>query len=384
MLKALRKHGQFFTRPDRGILVWDAPVRVAHGAFIACVAGAWLSRSAIDMDAHAAFGYCALAAVVFRIAWGFAGSAHARFAAFAYSLPEAWRYVRDALAGRARHYTGHNPAGSWAVFGMLSLLAAVIASGVAASAAMHSLGPLAGRVPWSWGLPAWRWHEALAWALLGLVAFHLVGVAWGSRVHRENLAAAMVTGRKVGHGSPEGVPARGAVAVALVVAMGTFVLFYLGWHVPRDVEARKARQANAVAAFKETAWGAECGSCHLAYAPSLLPGRSWRLMLEEQDRHFGEDLALDDGARSRLAAEASALQATAWGPWALAGSAGSTDSPLRVTELPLWKEIHERIGDEAFKEPVNGRHDCEACHDDAGSGIFHPRMIHIPKPKVAP
>jgi cytochrome b len=382
MLKALRKHGQFFTGPGARILVWDAPLRVAHAAFIACVAGAWLTRDATELDVHAVFGYGALIAVAFRLAWGFAGSAHARFASFAYSPGAAWRYLQDALAGRARHYTGHNPAGSWAVFGLLLLLFCVIASGLVATGAMHAMGPFGDAIPWSWGRPAWRWHEALAWALLALVALHVAGVAWGSRVHRENLAAAMVTGRKVAHGSEIAVAQRGALAIGLVAAIGLFAAYFLALHAPGEIETREAHEARGSRALGQTAWGAECGSCHLAYAPALLPARSWRRTLAEQDRHFGEDLGLDDASRARLLAEASAAPAAAWGAWVLASSIAPEEAPLRISELPFWKELHGGLPGDAFEPPVHGRHDCEACHRDAGSGIFHPRMIHIPKRKV--
>jgi cytochrome b len=39
-------------------------------------------------------------------------------------------------------------------------------------------------------------HTWMAWGLLGLIALHLVGVVFTSLRHRENLALAMITGRK--------------------------------------------------------------------------------------------------------------------------------------------------------------------------------------------
>ena len=39
----------------------------------------------------------------------------------------------------------------------------------------------------------------------------------------------------------------------------------------------------------------ECGSCHFAYQPGLLPGKSWAKLLDEKALadHFGEDASLD-------------------------------------------------------------------------------------------
>jgi cytochrome b len=52
---------------------------------------------------------------------------------------------------------------------------------------------------WLWGY-AWlaNLHAALAWLLIALAAAHVLGVLHASWMHRENLVAAMFTGRKRG------------------------------------------------------------------------------------------------------------------------------------------------------------------------------------------
>jgi cytochrome b len=365
--------------------VWDLPVRVTHALLIASIAGAWLTRHADRIDAHAFFGYAATLLVAFRIAWGFLGTRHARFADFAYSPAAALAYLRDAMRGRVRHYTGHNPAGSWSVYLLLAAIAAACATGMAASAGMHAMGPLAA-LPVGEALArgAWRWHEALAWAVLAIAAAHVAGVAWGSRVHRENLVAAMVTGRKRDHGrGGAAVPARAAVAGSL--AAGVCAIAILVWTVlaPRDVALREAAEKTAARALAATAWGKECSSCHLAYAPAVLPMRSWVRTLEEQDRHFGEDLSLSASAAARLLDEARAAAAPSWAARALADSAPPDAAPLRVTEVPYWRRVHARVPREQLAPPwASGPHECEACHADAHSGKFHPRMIRKAKPRI--
>ena len=37
----------------------------------------------------------------------------------------------------------------------------------------------------------------------------------------------------------------------------------------------------------------ECGSCHLAFPPSMLPAASWTRMMAELQDHFGDDASLD-------------------------------------------------------------------------------------------
>ncbi len=41
-------------------------------------------------------------------------------------------------------------------------------------------------------------------------------------------------------------------------------------------------------------WRDECGSCHVAYHPTLLPARSWQALMDRQNDHFGEKLELDE------------------------------------------------------------------------------------------
>jgi cytochrome b len=370
--------------PSERKRVWDAPLRVAHWSFVACVAGAWLTRGAEHADLHAVFGYVALAMLAARIAWGFAGPAHARFASFAYSPLAAWRYVRSALAGSARHYTGHYPAGSWAVWLLLGLLALACITGMVASAGMHRLGPLAGRVDFGLAGISLELHEAFAWAILAAAALHLLGVAWGSRVHRENLALAMLTGRKVDHDAAPGeTPNRAGAGAAMVAAALLGGAFYMGWHVPRDTAARDAAEKANHEALAATAWSRECGSCHLAYPPALLPMRSWERTLAEQDHHFGEDLSLTEAASAKLLAAARAAPPQSWAAWRLASSVKGTEAPLQVTGLRAWKRLHANVEAAQFKPPnAAGPHECDACHRDAASGIFHVRMIQNAKPRT--
>jgi cytochrome b len=364
--------------------VWDLPVRVAHVMLISCVAGAWLTREARQIDLHAVFGYVALGLVAFRIAWGFMGGGHARFASFAYSPRETLAYLASALRGTPSHFTGHNPAGSWSVFGLLALVAAAAVSGVVAIGGLYGDGPLPLALSHEAAASWLEWHELAAWALLAFAALHVAGVAWGSRVHCENLVASMVTGRKAVHdGDTADAPARTSIALALVFAAAAFGALYLGVLSPRDVERRMRAEAAVKASAQGGVWFKECSGCHLAYAPALLPMRSWQRTIDEQDRHFGEDLGLSPAIADRLLAQARGSPIPSWHAWKLANSVPATQTPLEISTTPHFRAAHAVLPDNAFRAPVSaGKHQCEACHLDAGSGIFHPRMIRMPKGRV--
>jgi hypothetical protein len=51
-----------------------------------------------------------------------------------------------------------------------------------------------------------------------------------------------------------------------------------------------------VAPVKNALYLEECGACHFAYQPGLLPSRSWKKMLSQQEakNHFEEDITFDD------------------------------------------------------------------------------------------
>lgn len=161
--------------------VWDAFVRAAHWTLVACVVAAWFTRDAL----HEWSGYAALAVVAVRSVWGFVGSRYARFAQFVRPPAQTLAYTRALAAGRAPRHLGHNPLGAWMIVALLATAALAAASGWLSVTDRY------------WGI-AWvrDTHEALADMLAILALVHVAGIAYMSRRHGENLAAAMVTGRK--------------------------------------------------------------------------------------------------------------------------------------------------------------------------------------------
>lgn len=113
----------------------------------------------------------------------------------------------------------------------------------------------------------------------------------------------------------------------------------------------------------------ECGACHLAYPPSLLPAASWRAMLAGLDRHFGQNAELDDGLRARL---------EGW----LVRQAGPGDggAPPRITELGWFRREHRKVGAEVVARPAVGSlANCGACHPAAARWDFEEDRVTIPR-----
>jgi cytochrome b len=189
------------------ILVWDLPLRVFHWTLDGSFAGAFLTGDSERWrDLHALLGYTILALVAFRVLWGAVGTRYARFRALPVAPLRALAYLRSLVAGRAEHHVGHNPAGSIAIHLLLVLAVATGLTGLAAFAEVA--GEWLGKV-----------HEGSAQAMLALVVVHIAGVVAGSLAHRENLATAMLTGRKRGDPGAGISRARPLVAAALLAGV---------------------------------------------------------------------------------------------------------------------------------------------------------------------
>jgi cytochrome b len=201
------------THERRRTLVWDAAVRVFHWLLALSFGLAWLTAEGERWRlVHVSAGYTVAGLVAFRIVWGLVGSRHARFGDFVRGPRAVGTYLRSLLSGRPEHHAGHNPAGAVAIVALLSLAALTAASGWANY--MDFGGEWLEEV-----------HEALANTMLAVVAVHVLGVIASSWLHRENLVAAMIDGRKAVPAS-EGIgrPWRGIAAVLLAAVLGFWAL----------------------------------------------------------------------------------------------------------------------------------------------------------------
>ena len=118
----------------------------------------------------------------------------------------------------------------------------------------------------------------------------------------------------------------------------------------------------------------ECGSCHLAFAPSMLPKSSWTRMMGELKNHFGDDASLDAANTERIARYLNANAADSGGQrngGKLLRGVSLENAPLRITELPRWVSEHRKISAAEWKsKKVGSKANCVACHVDAERGYY--------------
>jgi cytochrome c553 len=130
-------------------------------------------------------------------------------------------------------------------------------------------------------------------------------------------------------------------------------------------------------------WKAECSSCHMAYPPGLLPERSWRKMMAELDKHFGQNASLDAAATKAILdhlVENSAETSTHRRAVRFLRAVPATATPLRITENTYFVREHREVAPDVWKLPkIGSPANCNACHADAEQGDFSERNVRIPR-----
>ncbi|MGC2781251.1 MAG: cytochrome b/b6 domain-containing protein [Bradyrhizobium sp.] len=171
--------------PAETVQVWDLPLRLWHWWLAGLVLVAWVTPNVHD-GLHRLAGYTILGLLALRLIWGVIGTRHSRFRSIGARLRAVPTYLWNLRRGRTGRYLGLNPAGTAM---QLALLLVLIVSAV--TGAMQVTVRFFGL----WWVE--DTHEVTSYLLIPLVVLHVAGVVLVSRLQRENLARAMLTGRKL-------------------------------------------------------------------------------------------------------------------------------------------------------------------------------------------
>jgi len=177
------------------VKAWDPLVRVFHWSLVFFFLLAFVTEDDW-MSLHVWAGYAISMLIGFRLFWGLVGTRNARFLAFVKSPKVVMRHLRDMVSLKPPHYLGHNPVAAAMVVALLVSIILVGFSGMVLIAS-EGQGPLAG-TPFASlnGEAMEEIHEFFANFTLLLVFAHVAGVVVSSLLEGENLARAMITGRK--------------------------------------------------------------------------------------------------------------------------------------------------------------------------------------------
>ena len=360
------------------VTIWDLPTRLFHWLLVGSVGVCAVTGLLLPipwLTWHFIAGFLLAALLLFRLVWALFGPEHSRWTGFTPSPAAVIAHLKTVLRGHPPRTLGHNPAGGLMILGLLLVLSALVLSGLCALGGMFKQGPLAFALSFEGASAIKEAHELLAYLLLGMAGLHVTGVLVESWLQRESLILSMITGNKdlrEGETAPRPRHRQAFAAAALVLALGlggAFALTKLPPHGWRPLET-------------PAAYADECGSCHMAYHPSLLPAETWAGIMANLLNHFGEDAVIPNK-----------VKATAIAAWLAANSSESWDTlaanrlryPDASASRPItgnnwWKRRHRHIDDTIFHQKnIRSRSNCAACHGDAGEGLFAPQAIQIPK-----
>ncbi|MDH5612458.1 MAG: diheme cytochrome c [Gammaproteobacteria bacterium] len=138
-----------------------------------------------------------------------------------------------------------------------------------------------------------------------------------------------------------------------------------------------------VAPVENAVYRAECGSCHFAYQPGLLPEKSWRKMMTGLEDHFGDNAELSPEVNKNILdylVANSADKSDYKRSKKIAGSLKQDEVPLRISDTVYFKRKHNEIPARyvADNKDVGSYSKCAACHTRAEQGSYNEHEVKIP------
>ncbi|MBI4665538.1 MAG: diheme cytochrome c [Nitrospinae bacterium] len=149
-------------------------------------------------------------------------------------------------------------------------------------------------------------------------------------------------------------------------------------------ETRKnMRGAHDVARTTSGLYKRECGSCHFAYQPGLLPVESWRKVMDGLTDHFGEDAELppeEAKAIMKYLADNASDKSEYKTSVRITKSLRGKEPLLRISQTPYFTHEHDEIP-RKFYSPgtkVKSLSHCNRCHVQADEGSYNEHEVNIP------
>jgi hypothetical protein len=158
----------------------------------------------------------------------------------------------------------------------------------------------------------------------------------------------------------------------LLITRGAAVAAWAVWATLAALPLARAGERALMPADTPAVYLQECGSCHLAYPPALLPARSWQRVMSGLAQHYGSDATLDAASTERI------------GRWLQAQAGFSRrvrEEPAedRITRAPWFLREHRKVDAAVWKHPsVGSASNCAACHVGADRGRFDEHALRVP------
>lgn len=136
-----------------------------------------------------------------------------------------------------------------------------------------------------------------------------------------------------------------------------------------------------VMAPTDAAYVKECGSCHMAFSPELLPSASWTKIMGRLDAHFGDSAKSDAATEARiteyLVAHAADRARSDESRAIMASIHG--EAPIRITEIPYVADLHRAVLDPMWGGQPRPKRltECGVCHRKAEKGDYRSKIFSV-------
>ncbi len=115
----------------------------------------------------------------------------------------------------------------------------------------------------------------------------------------------------------------------------------------------------------------ECGACHFAYLPGLMPARDWEAVMTTLDKHFGENVQLAQPTRAALLRYLTDN----------ADNIPASHTTRRITAIPYVAFKHTVVKEAIsrnFAIAVRKLTNCQQCHTEIENGSIGIHELYIP------
>jgi len=171
----------------------------------------------------------------------------------------------------------------------------------------------------------------------------------------------------------------------IVISMSVTVVLALSLPAQADwKEWFSLDRAKEIIQVNNPVYEDECGSCHFAYQPGLLPKASWEKLMDGKalEDHFGDNAELDDAVRAeieRFLVENAADDAASKRSKKIMASLREDLAPIRITKVPFIVSRHEEIPDRLISgnPKVKSLSQCQQCHQDIKNGVYDDDTVYI-------
>ncbi|EXJ15598.1 diheme cytochrome c [Imhoffiella purpurea] len=191
--------------------------------------------------------------------------------------------------------------------------------------------------------------------------------------------------------------------IALLIALGMVTLGGAGLAISDDDDRDGHRGGHHherhdgwfgtrtdIAPITNQVYAEECGSCHMAYQPGLLPAQSWAQIVNPAAlaNHYGDDASLSDqmvldigSYLTRNAADTSGrTRSQAFSIDSTDTAVNQSDTLPRITQTAYFLRKHDEIPSRMVEAnpDVGSFSQCNSCHRGAAEGDYNEHRVSIP------